>query len=297
MGDADAMILPFGVADGDDSGLRELLELVATSEGRGWAELVIRCRHTGRESRVAVGRPSGPSATVDLSIGGTGSCTLRLAGSARPQQRVIDLFAAAVEREHQRRRFLAETALLQAAANSADASILIFGPTGTIVFANSLADLLISKQTEDELTVQRNGGQPEPLFRLLCSKVGELLEQPDNSRWNSRFDVSDGSELSCELVVLTTEEDTLGRFVMAILREVAGPTEKRVDDFVELYRLSPREHEVLRLLVQGFDTTGLAERLGISPHTVRDHLKNVFRKTSSRSRSELLSALTGGSSH
>ena len=46
-------------------------------------------------------------------------------------------------------------------------------------------------------------------------------------------------------------------------------------------------------LVQGYDTAGLADRLGISPHTVRDHLKNVFRKTSNRSRSELLSALAG----
>ena len=78
-----------------------------------------------------------------------------------------------------------------------------------------------------------------------------------------------------------------------MLRDYTRSPYRRVEDFAAHYRLSPREREVLLLLIQGLDTAALADRLGISPHTVRDHLKNVFRKTSNRSRSELMSALAG----
>ena len=206
-------------------------------------------------------------------------------------------FAAILDRELQRLRLRAETALLQCAANSADSAILIFGASGNILFANRRADALISKQTENDLTVDWKTQHPQPLFRLLCTKVGELLADSGREPWRDWVEVSDGSELTIELVVLSSADGLFEPAVMAILREVAGPKDQRVDEFAAQHQLSPREQEVLQLLVQGYDTPGLADRLGISPHTVRDHLKNVFRKTSNRSRSELLSALAGAGSH
>ena len=60
-------------------------------------------------------------------------------------------------------------------------------------------------------------------------------------------------------------------------------------DRIDLGSLTePREAEVLRLLVLGHAVNAVAERLGISPHTVRDHVKNLYRKTGSSSRNELL---------
>jgi DNA-binding CsgD family transcriptional regulator len=44
--------------------------------------------------------------------------------------------------------------------------------------------------------------------------------------------------------------------------------------------------------MQGATTVAMAERLGISPHTVRDHLKNLYRKTATSSRGELLGLLS-----
>jgi DNA-binding CsgD family transcriptional regulator len=45
---------------------------------------------------------------------------------------------------------------------------------------------------------------------------------------------------------------------------------------------------VLDLLEQGLTTGAMAEELGISPHTVRDHLKHLYRKTGAKGRGELL---------
>ena len=50
--------------------------------------------------------------------------------------------------------------------------------------------------------------------------------------------------------------------------------------------LSPREQEVLRLLVKGFSYAEAAELLGITAHTVATHVRKVYRKLSVRSRGE-----------
>ena len=54
------------------------------------------------------------------------------------------------------------------------------------------------------------------------------------------------------------------------------------------YGLTEREQELTRLVLQGYSTTEIAERLVISAHTVQQHLKNIFDKTGVRSRRDLV---------
>ncbi len=58
-----------------------------------------------------------------------------------------------------------------------------------------------------------------------------------------------------------------------------------------LETLSPREYEVVELLAEGLSNKELAERLSISLHTVKNHIKSVFRKLEVGSRLELVSRL------
>lgn len=55
--------------------------------------------------------------------------------------------------------------------------------------------------------------------------------------------------------------------------------------------LSPRESEILLGLAKGLTAIGIAETLAISPHTVRQHLKAIYRKWGVRNRTELVIAL------
>jgi DNA-binding NarL/FixJ family response regulator len=57
-------------------------------------------------------------------------------------------------------------------------------------------------------------------------------------------------------------------------------------------KLSRREQDVLGLLGQGLSNRSIAERLFISPETLRWHLRNLYAKTELRSRGELIEYAT-----
>ena len=63
--------------------------------------------------------------------------------------------------------------------------------------------------------------------------------------------------------------------------------------FARAFGLTARERELLHHLASGNDTRDLARQMFVSEHTVQDHLKSIFAKTSARSRSTLLSRALG----
>lgn len=55
--------------------------------------------------------------------------------------------------------------------------------------------------------------------------------------------------------------------------------------------LSEREREVLRLIAEGLSNQELAARLHLSPHTIKVHTRNIYRKLGVTSRTQ---AVAGG---
>jgi len=52
------------------------------------------------------------------------------------------------------------------------------------------------------------------------------------------------------------------------------------------YNLTPREHEVLEMLIQGFDNKMIAEKLFLSTFTIRAHIRNIYDKLHVHSKSQ-----------
>ena len=59
------------------------------------------------------------------------------------------------------------------------------------------------------------------------------------------------------------------------------------------YHISPREPEVLALLLDGAKLEEIAEALNITTSTVQDHIKSMVDKTESRNRTELIARVLG----
>jgi DNA-binding NarL/FixJ family response regulator len=74
-------------------------------------------------------------------------------------------------------------------------------------------------------------------------------------------------------------------FAAALLRE-APDTSESPPELLE--NLTPREAEVLQLLTQGLANKAIAQRLGISDHTVKFHVNAILGKLGVQSRGEAM---------
>jgi RNA polymerase sigma factor (sigma-70 family) len=70
------------------------------------------------------------------------------------------------------------------------------------------------------------------------------------------------------------------------MREMAQDRERRRDIDLLVGQLSPREREVLSLLVQGATNDDIARKLHLSVETVRTHVRNLLRKLGVHSKLE-----------
>ena len=71
-----------------------------------------------------------------------------------------------------------------------------------------------------------------------------------------------------------------------IARKVIASFQEPLKSAAGVEELSPREHEILELLAQGFPNKEIARRVGVNDGTVRWHLRHVYNKLHVRSRTE-----------
>jgi DNA-binding CsgD family transcriptional regulator len=64
------------------------------------------------------------------------------------------------------------------------------------------------------------------------------------------------------------------------------------NDFFAQYDISPREKEVITLILQGYSYQKIGESLFISLNTVKTHIRNIYPKFGVKSRYELMTLLT-----
>ncbi|MGW0927278.1 LuxR C-terminal-related transcriptional regulator [Streptomyces sp. NPDC002644] len=78
--------------------------------------------------------------------------------------------------------------------------------------------------------------------------------------------------------VLRDETHLPPALLTGVLREMTTARRHRTESERLVESLTPREREVLRCMVAGLGRKAVAERLFLSPHTVRTHMQNVLGK-------------------
>jgi DNA-binding NarL/FixJ family response regulator len=87
----------------------------------------------------------------------------------------------------------------------------------------------------------------------------------------------------CEGEVLLSPREAVGLFRLVDQQREAERTAHHL-----IAQLTPRERALLQLLAEGLNDAAMAERLGISPKTVRNHMVNLLDKLGVHSRLQAL---------
>jgi DNA-binding CsgD family transcriptional regulator len=97
-----------------------------------------------------------------------------------------------------------------------------------------------------------------------------------------------GTWLVCHAMCLHDGSRPVGQ--TAVVIEPARPAEI-APIIIDAYELTPREQDITQLIARGASTSDIAGELHLSTHTVRDHVKEIFRKVDVNSRGELVARL------
>ena len=89
---------------------------------------------------------------------------------------------------------------------------------------------------------------------------------------------------SCEEIVAAIREVADGRQV------VSEEIKHTIEHFSSMPEMSPRKIEILNLVAKGFSNKEIAEIIGVSPVTVKDHVAKIFESIGASTRAEAVSA-------
>jgi DNA-binding CsgD family transcriptional regulator len=144
---------------------------------------------------------------------------------------------------------------------------------------------------------------PEPDERVIPASVYNVAAQllageegiDGHPAW-ARTHLAGGFWLTMRAARLSPDDKPAGPSgrgnTLAVTLEEASAAE-RLDVFSRAFALTAREHELLGLLANGSDTRAMARQMSLSEHTVQDHLKSIFTKTSAHDRVTVLSRALG----
>jgi DNA-binding CsgD family transcriptional regulator len=115
-----------------------------------------------------------------------------------------------------------------------------------------------------------------------------IAEERDHRSARARLRSAAGRWVVCHASCLRHADGVLGDTALVIEPAQAAEVAPIV---IQAYGLTGREREITALIAQGFGTAEIADRLYLSPHTVRDYVKAVFDKVGVSSRGELVAKL------
>ena len=157
------------------------------------------------------------------------------------------------------------------------------GPAGAAAAAAARAAPDHAETAVDGISLVAGVRRAQPAVRTVVlaekddPRRAALALQAGASGWVAK-DCSLQRLLAVVRGVLRDETHLPPALLTGVLRELTAARKHRTDSERLVESLTPREREVLRCMVAGLGRKAVAERLFLSPHTVRTHMQNVLGK-------------------
>jgi len=163
-------------------------------------------------------------------------------------------------------------------------------PTAWYVLDREFA-IVLAWRTEEERLTALSGLQTrlaERLPAVLEESVRELT-----TAWDRESTPSAGSARPVPFLVVRTQpmSGPAGLFIGVRIDRFQAPNS--LGEAAARYHITPRELQVLALMLDGRHLDEIGRLLSITSSTVQDHIKNMVTKTNSRNRSELIAHVLG----
>ena len=175
--------------------------------------------------------------------------------------------------------------------------ILIIDRNGQLRYSNQEVLVLLPNLLETDREGNPQANIPAEILRICTVAKGTTAADENDLPQDITTDCSlmvGGKEQVFSLRVFTVGGIGSNRedeYIMVLIERVV---EKHTYNFEKIqndHHLSAREMDVIKSLAQGLSNKEIAEKLYISEHTVKDHLKNIMAKMQVSSRNEILVAL------
>jgi DNA-binding NarL/FixJ family response regulator len=161
-------------------------------------------------------------------------------------------------------------------------AVVIIDGEDRVVLANDRATKLLRDVAGAEILA--GSAELSPVLKAL---VPEL-----RARIRERLDTSTVALLTIDNCVRAClVNGSAGKHLLLVFERVER--KDAVQHNLERYALSPRECEVVMLVLYGYSNRRIADQLFLTEYTVEDHFKRVFAKLGVRSRTALAAKILG----
>jgi DNA-binding CsgD family transcriptional regulator len=172
---------------------------------------------------------------------------------------------------------------------------LLKSPSGIAVVAvfDNIKDVVTSNQAFLEIFDMAAGAElPQDLIKVIEREQANLTPDPEEEKWGREVSFFTLPKGTYKLYLIPLEVQDLNDTHLWLLRihPAADPFTKS-NQLIEKAGLTWREMEICCLIHDGLGRTEIAERLFISAHTVKTHLKKIHKKLQVNSRTQLVAYL------
>ncbi len=173
--------------------------------------------------------------------------------------------------------------------------VLLFSGAGDVLFMNSEAEALIRQIMGDRYGAETQNVLPAEVLEL-CVSLRTLLDSQDKGMPEGEHELRRVTGDLKSPVLLRgfplaahSEKDDA---CMLIIMEKIGRERRVVPDRVkDQYRLTDREVEIVKYISEGWTNKEIARHLGISEHTVKEHVRHLLKKTKTTTRTGILAQI------